>query len=109
MSPDRPFQALIAALDPNHDLGDRQHVLQVHQDAGHTLPLGALKNATQEGRLSVPTRPDQSKRVATFGQGEKIFRLRIPIDHVLGREWAREAKRIQVPDWRHASQPSTVA
>ena len=103
MSPDRSFQALIAALDPNHDLSDRQHVLQIHQDAGHTLPLGALEHAAQEGRLSVPPRPDESKRVTTFGQGEKIFRLRITIDHVLGRERTREAKRIEVPGRGHRS------
>jgi len=79
----RPFETVIASLEAHNDLGDREHVLQIHEHRGHPLVLGRLQHPPQQGRLAVAARSDQAERVTTVGEGEQVVGLGVAVDHLL--------------------------
>ena len=97
----RPLQPLVAALDPDDDLGDRQHILKIDEHRRRPLALGGLEHPAQQGRLSVPPRPHEAERVTAVGERQQLVGLGIAIDHLLRRQWTGEAKRVDVPSGWH--------
>src|SRR5579875_4131277 len=76
---DWSLEPFVAPLDPNHDLRDRQHVLQVDEDRGGAVALRGAEHAPQQRRLAVAPRPHEAKGMAARGEREQVVSLAVSV------------------------------
>ena len=98
----RPLQVLrVGTLEADGHVRDRGDTVEIDENRDQTLPLFAVaQRPLQEARLAVLARREEPDIMAAHDVAKQLLRLRVAVDHVLGRERVRIDERIDVGDHR---------
>ena len=77
----------VGTLEANGHVRDRGDTVEIDENRDQTLPLFAVaQRPLQEARLAVLARREEPDIMAADDVAKQLLRLRIAVDHVLGRE-----------------------
>src|SRR5205085_10746283 len=94
----------VRPLEPDRDVGDRDDPVEVDDDRDQALPpLPVPQRTLEEAGLAVLPWRVQADEMAADDLGEELFRLLVPVDHVLGIDRVRVDERVDVGDHRMAT------
>ena len=101
-APERALKlAVVRALDPHHDARRGQHAFEVDECRRPAVARCVRENPAEQAGLAKPPRSHEPRRVPSGREREETRRGLLAVDHLLGQELSRDAKRIGF-DRRHA-------
>src|SRR5207302_4077411 len=94
----------VGPREPERDRGDRDNPGEVDDDRDQAPPpLPVPQRTLEQAGLAVLPRRVQADEMAADHLGEELFRLLVPVDHVLGIDRVRVDERVDVSDHRMAA------